>query len=355
MNGIGLQHPTVGAALIFGLKDFPMEARIRTGLDINIAFGPSGSFNESPSVLEIINREARVKKLLGCCLCVWVVTAAGVQGQGQADSAGNALNALSEMNRAFEASDAGELTQEDEYYLGRAVAAQILKTYPLYERSAAITAYVNRICQALVINSPQPGLFNGYHVGVLNSQEINAFATPGGHIFLTLGLLACADSEDALAAVIAHELAHIQLRHAAAAIADQRLVNELSQTADRAAAASRNASPRDRALVFNRNISVMVNVLFRNGFDQEQEFDADAKATALLRDTGYDPSAMLTMLRVLEQTQPLKPGGLNATHPSPSARIASLQKISLTGGGNKARNARTARFAAFQGLLRPSP
>jgi predicted Zn-dependent protease len=304
-----------------------------------------------------------MKKLLGVLLCAWVAAVAGAQNQGQSGSgsssgrnaAGNALDALSEKDRAFETTGE-ELTWEDEYYLGRAVAAQILKAYPLYDKNSAMVSYLNKICQAIVINSPQPALFNGYHVAILNTQEINAFATPGGHIFITRGLLACADSEDALAAVIAHELAHIQLRHAAAIIEDQRLANELSQTADRAVAiASRNASPRERAVLFNRNIAAMVTTFFKNGFAQEQEFAADAKAVTLLRDSGYDPSAMLAVLRVLEKTQPLKPGGFNTTHPSPAARIANVEKISLAGGGRNTRTSRNARFAAFQRLLRAAP
>jgi predicted Zn-dependent protease len=294
--------------------------------------------------------EEHVKKLLGVLLCVWVAAAAGAQNQGQ--SSRDALDALSEMDRAFETSDE-ELTREDEYYLGRAVAAQILKAYPLYDRDSALVSYLNKICQALVINSPQPTMFNGYSVGILNTRELNAFATPGGHIFITWGLLACADSEDALAAVIAHELAHIQLRHAAAIIEDQRLVTELSQAADRAVAiASRNASTQERAVLFNRNTAAMVTTLFKNGFAQDQEFAADAKAVTFLRDSGYDPSAMLAMLKALEKTQPLTAGGFNTTHPSPAARIANVEKISLAGGDRNARASRNARFAAFQKILK---
>lgn len=302
-----------------------------------------------------------MKKFLGFLLFVLLAAALGAQNQGKKggtssgrNPAGDAMGALSEMDSAFESSDE-ELTPEDEYYLGRAVAAQILKTYPLYDREPPMVSYLNKICQAIVINSLQPVMFNGYHVAILNSREINAFATPGGHIFITRGLLECAESEDALAAVIAHELAHIQLRHAAAIIEDQRLVNELSQVSGRAAAiSSRNASPQQRAVLFNRNIGAMVTILFKNGFAQEQEFDADAMAATLLRNAGYDPSAIITILRVLEKTQPQKPGGFNTTHPSPAARLASLEKVSLTGNRN-ALASRSARFASFQKLLKAAP
>ncbi|MDR1100500.1 MAG: M48 family metalloprotease [Treponema sp.] len=300
-----------------------------------------------------------MKKIWGFVLLAWLAAVAGAQTQGRGgasggSSAGDARGALSEMDRAFENPDE-ELTPEDEYYLGRAVAAQILKNYTLYSRNSAMISYLDKICQAVAINSSQPSLFNGYHVGILNTREINAFATPGGHIFITMGLLECADSEDALAAVIAHELAHIQLRHAARIIEDQQLASELSQVSGRAATmAARNANSQQRAALFNRSISAMVTTLFKNGFAQDQEFDADIAAVKLLRDAGYDPAAMLGMLRLLETAQPKTAGGFNTTHPSPAARIANVQKVSLAGRANT-RSARNARFAAFQKLLKAAP
>jgi predicted Zn-dependent protease len=300
-----------------------------------------------------------MKKIWVFVLSVWLAAAVGAQSQGRGGASGGSPSgdvrgALSEMDRAFDSSDE-ELTLEDEYYLGRAVAAQILKNYTLYDRNSAMVAYLNKICQAIVVNSSQPSMFNGYHLGILNTREINAFATPGGHIFITRGLLDCAGSEDDLAAVIAHELAHIQLRHAALIINDQRLAGDLSQVSGRAAdIAARNANAQQRTALFNRSISAMAMTLFKNGFAQEQEFDADTTAVKLLRDAGYDPAAMLGMLRVLETVQPKTPGGFNTTHPAPAARIANVQKVSLAGRANT-RSARNARFAAFQRLLKAAP
>jgi predicted Zn-dependent protease len=206
-----------------------------------------------------------------------------------------------------------------------------------------------------VINSSRPDTFNGYHVGILNTKEINAIATPGGHIFVTRGLLECAGSEDALAAIIAHEVAHMQLHHAASIIADQRLANDLSQVADRAASmASRSSALKERTALFGRSISVMVNTLFKNGFAQEQELEADAAAVGLLKSAGYDPSALAAVLGTLEKVQPLHPGGFNTTHPSPAVRIASLKKSPATGNRN-VNASRNTRFASFQRRLKAMP
>jgi predicted Zn-dependent protease len=312
-----------------------------------------------------------MKKVFGIVLCVWFSAVLGAQGQGQtqpqapqggASSAartnivpGDVTDAFSGMDRAFESTGDEELTPEDEYFLGRAVAAQVLGTYQLYDRDPAMVSYLNSICQAIVINSSRPDIFNGYHTGILNTKEINAIATPGGHIFITRGLLECADSEDALAAIIAHEVAHMQLRHAVAIIADQRLTDDLSRVADRAASiASRGSALKERTALFSRDIGIMVNTLFRNGFAREQELEADAVAVGLLGSAGYNPAALAAVLGTLEKVQPLHPGGFNATHPSPAVRIASLKNVPAAGNRN-VNASRNARFASFQRRLKAMP
>jgi predicted Zn-dependent protease len=232
------------------------------------------------------------------------------------------------------------------------VAVQILHTYKVYTQDPDLVFYLNKICQALALNSSMPATFNGYHVSILDTQAINAFATPGGHIFLTTGLMECADSEDTLAAVIAHELAHIQLRHAVAIINDQRLSNALSQSADRAASiALRNENSQKRDF-FDRNISAMVNTLFKNGFSQDQEFEADITAVTLLHNAGYDPAALVRILTILEKIQPLRHGGFNTTHPSPTDRLANIKKVVLTGEGSKTRAYREPRFTFFHSRIK---
>jgi predicted Zn-dependent protease len=256
------------------------------------------------------------------------------------------------MDRAFESPEE-EPSPQDDYYLGRAAAARILHTYTIAAGNPALLSYVNKICQAIAINSPLPPAFNGYHAAILDTPEINAFATPGGHIFLTRGLVDCADSEDSLAAVIAHELAHIQLRHAAALINDQRLVNDLSQSADRAASRTGNRDLQERTALFDENIRAMVNTLFLNGFARDQEFEADLAAVRLLRNAGYDPAGLAAILRILQSVQPLRPGGFNATHPSPAARLANLAKVPLAAEGRAARGRRNSRFESLRNPRRP--
>ena len=237
------------------------------------------------------------------------------------------FDALNSMDKAINSAD-DEFTLVDAYYLGRAVAANILASYRPYTRSPQMTQYLNRICQTLVINSSGAPAFNGYSVMILDSNEFNAFATPGGHIFVTRRLIESATSEDMLAAVLAHELAHIMLNHSVNIINEMKLSDELNTVASRAATtAARNSADSKRAAYFRASISTTVDTLMKNGYSQSQEFEADREAMSLLARAGYSPAALLDMLRLLQQVQGSQRGGFYSTHPLPALRIANVEKL----------------------------
>jgi len=215
-------------------------------------------------------------------------------------------------------------TPEDEYYLGRAVAANILAAYKPYNGNTELTNYLNLICQALVINSSRPSVYNGYHVMILDSREFNAFATPGGHIFVTKGLVEAAPSEDALAGIIAHELAHVMLRHGMKMIDDMRITEEIDAMARQAAAFAGNSNAR--ILTFRDSVNEFFYLMTRNGYSTEQEFEADTTAIELLAEAGYSPGGLLEMLNILRRIQSSQRGGLNSTHPAPAQRIANVER-----------------------------
>jgi predicted Zn-dependent protease len=266
-----------------------------------------------------------MQKLLAfyCAVACFAVQAVHLEGQTQALTG----DALSRMDSAFNSMDA-EITQEDAYYLGRAVAANILAVYKPYTQNPELTRYLNRICQTLVINSSQPVSFNGYHVIILDSPEFNAFATPGGHIFITKKLAAAAASEDMLAAVIAHELAHITLQHSIAIINDVKFTDEMTATANRAASlAGENSDAAKRLAYFRGSVNKTVDIMMKNGYSQAQEFEADMEAVVLLAKSGYNPGALVEVLKVLQKTQSSQKGGFNTTHPSPAERIANVEKL----------------------------
>jgi predicted Zn-dependent protease len=259
--------------------------------------------------------------LSGCQTIADMAEAAG--SAGMIDK--NTQNAITNSSKAI-ANASGDITPEQEYYIGRAVAANILKTYSLWRGSPALTAYVNRICNAIVINSPRPEIYNGYHVALLDSNEINAFATSGGHIFITRGLAAAAKTEDALAGVIAHEIAHIQLQHSIKAIKTSRITHAIMVTSASAAGAVSGYDVNEMTSIFNESIGDIVGTLVNNGYSQTQEFDADARALSLLAGAGYNPSGLIDMLKELEKTQKGHSGGFSKTHPSPDKRRSAAER-----------------------------
>jgi predicted Zn-dependent protease len=226
------------------------------------------------------------------------------------------------FGRAYE-----DITPEQEYYIGRAVGANILTSYKLQTNIPGWTMYANKIANTLVINSKRPEIFNGYHVGILDSEEINAFATPGGHIFITRGLINCTSSEDTLAAVLAHEVAHIQLEHGLKAIKNSRFTQAVLVTGTSAASvAAGDYNLSELVNTFSDSINEIITTLVINGYSQKQEFEADLTALEIMANAGYTPSSLIDMLKVLEKNQPGKPGGFNKTHPSPKERIAGVEK-----------------------------
>jgi len=271
-----------------------------------------------------------------------IAESAGILSPTQADILRKSGVAADSWSKAFE-----QITPEQEYYIGRAVGATVLSSYKLQTNNPAMTAYVNKICNALIINTDRPEIFNGYHVNILDSDEINAFATPGGHIFITRGLINCAETEDALASVIAHEIAHIQLQHGLKAIKNSRITKALSDTANAGTAAA-GYDLGQVTETFGISVDEIVTTMMKNGYSQKQEFEADLTGMAFLSLAGYEPSALLDMLEVLQKTQGSHPGGFNKTHPTPAQRITNAKK---TVGNYKVpdtRSYRVQRFAAVR-------
>lgn len=249
-----------------------------------------------------------------------VATQVGVaSGKIGAEDAEKIRSTISTLSYTFE-----DFTPEQEYYLGRAVGANILAKYkPLMDQR--LTDYVNLIGAACSVASLRPETFGGYHFLVLDSEEINAFAAPGGLIFLTRGLLKCCRTEDELAAVIAHEIAHVQYKHGLQAIRQDRITKAIGSIAQEALQNQETVTPEIKEL-FDGSIRDITFTLITNGYSQQFEFQADQGALVILGKTGYHPGALIKMLQTMKQR--LKPGATDffKTHPSPDSRIAEIGK-----------------------------
>ena len=245
----------------------------------------------------------------------------GVISSSQGESIQRSAVAISRSVESF--------TPEQEYYIGRSVGAVVLSKYTAYANTQ-VNQYINMLGQALAKASDLPEVFGGYHFLVLESDDINAFATPGGHIFITRGLIRCCRTEDALAAVLAHEIGHVQLRHGMQAIEKARVTEALTVLAQEGLKTYGSREVAQLTQAFSGAISDIASNMINNGYSRSFEYQADQAALVILRRIGYNPSGLINMLAGMEQK--LKPGGLDfaKTHPAPRDRIAEIQKPDLT-------------------------
>ena len=136
-----------------------------------------------------------------------------------------------------------DITPEQEYCIGRSVGAVLIESYPPFDHVAS-NEYVNIVGRSVAYASERPVTFGGYHFLILDSNEINGLAAPGGLIFITRGLLKLARNEDEFAAILAHEIAHVELKHGLQAIQKSRITNALTDIAVGVGENSRSGSPR---------------------------------------------------------------------------------------------------------------
>ncbi len=232
---------------------------------------------------------------------------------------------------------------DEEYYVGRAVAARLTHTYPLY-RNARLTEYLNLIGQTIALHTDKPATFGGYHFALLDSSEVNAFACPGGIILITRCMLSSVKSEDELAAVLAHEIAHIIHRDGIAAIQSSRWSEALMVIGGNAA---RQFGPKETAQLvslFEGSIDDVFKTLVVNGYGRDQEREADRSALGYLAAAGYDPQALTGYLRRLEQGGKGLKSGIFTTHPGTDERLENVRQASAPAVDTSALLTRSKRF-----------
>lgn len=188
-----------------------------------------------------------------------------------------------------------------------------------------LNAYVQKIGERLVAASHRPDL--DYTFTIIDSPEINAFALPGGYIYVNRGLMLYLNSEDQLAAVMAHEIGHVTARHAVQQQARGRLGNAAAAVGGVVAAVATGSGYIGSELAQIGSIWAAAGA---SGFGREHELEADTLGSEYLAKAGYDPAAMIEVLTVLKnqedfnvrvaQRQPSY-HGLFTTHPRNDVRL----------------------------------
>ena len=188
--------------------------------------------------------------------------------------------------------------------------------------------YINLLGQTLAMASDKPETFGGYHFLILDTDEINAIAAPGGFILVSRGLLDCCRDEESLAAVLAHEIGHVQLEHGVKAISSARW-----KTAGMTAALETGKSVGGGAVsealdTFEGCITDITDKIINSGYARKQEFQADKAAVEILNRVGYSPAGLKAMLQEMDKrVKPQDKHGFGKTHPEPKARIAEIEPL----------------------------
>jgi predicted Zn-dependent protease len=283
----------------------------------------------------------------GCSTVAQYSTAAGqAAGVISADQAQSINRTAVAAEKTFQ-----DITPEQEYYIGRSVAATVLATYKPYDRSLP-NQYLTVLGQTLAQYSDKPETFGGYHFLVMETEEINAFAAPGGLILVSRGLLNCCRSEDALAAVLAHEIGHVQKQHGLRAIKKGRLTSALTILAVEAGKNLGGENLAEVTKAFEGSITDISATLMNSGYARSLENDADAAAVQILTRAGYDPHALVDMLGEMKTRLAADTRGFGKTHPSPEVRIKHVSDLIGSQPVAAAPAARRVRFDALSGMLR---
>ncbi|MDD2901477.1 MAG: M48 family metallopeptidase [Syntrophales bacterium] len=214
------------------------------------------------------------------------------------------------------------ISDSEEYLVGRAVAARILTTHPLVQ-DPKLQLYVNEVGQTVARKSSRPQAYRGYHFAVLESPEPNAFACPGGIILITRGLLKMCANEDQLAAALAHEVAHVAHRDGINSIVKSRWAQVVAERRI-ARAKERGGRAAEMANLYEGAINDVFKAIVTNGYSRTAEWAADQEALRTLKRAGYNPAALaalLTSMLALQKRQ----AGLHHTHPPTALRLRKLE------------------------------
>jgi predicted Zn-dependent protease len=217
------------------------------------------------------------------------------------------------------------MSESEEIRLGQSYHRQILDEMPAYD-DAGLAAYVNDVGQRVARNSHRPEL--DYHFTVLDSDMVNAFALPGGYIYITRGIMAYLDSEAELAAVLGHEIGHVTARHS--------VRQQSAATVTGVAGAVLGAAT---GIPGSQDLFNVLGDAMLSGYGRDHELESDRLGAEYLARSGYDPQAMLAVIGVLknqelienerarrEGRQARSYHGVFASHPENDQRLQEVVK-----------------------------
>jgi predicted Zn-dependent protease len=234
--------------------------------------------------------------------------------QQPAQQPANATGQQPIQQQPFALSLFGKTSVEDETRIGRQVSGDLLGAAPLV-KDDTLQRYVNTVGRWVAMQSSRPDL--PWHFGVIESEDINAFAAPGGYVFLTKGLYKRLNNEAELAGVLAHEVAHVSKKHHLDLLKKSQLIGALAQTV------SKEIKNGDQGV---QNLIGNGAEMLARGLDKEAEFEADRIGAVYAARAGYDAWGLPTVLQDMAaiNTSDNRLALLYKTHPTAADRLARL-------------------------------
>ncbi|UCF91942.1 MAG: M48 family metalloprotease [Desulfobacterales bacterium] len=213
---------------------------------------------------------------------------------------------------------AGEIDYNSELAIGESLALEGFKRYGLPVKDAVLQKYVNLVGNSVARNSLRSDI--PYRFVVVESPLYNAFACPGGIIFLSSQLIKSMNDESELAGVLAHEVAHVTHKHALQSIKRARFFEGVGKIT--------TASMKgEKAQQYQQMVDSLQTTLFDKGLDKSMEYQADITGLDIAYRTGYNPAGLIRVLTMLERvkSQSHQAGSWYTTHPPLSERLARCQ------------------------------
>lgn len=246
-------------------------------------------------------------------LCMMALLTLFVASEAQAQfNINRLLDAAKNLGRA-----GTEIEEKEEIEIGRDIASTLLGAAPLVPNEA-MQRYVNQVGRWLATQTERPDL--PWQFGVLDAPQVNAFATPGGFVFITRGLLERMRTEAELAGVLAHEIVHVLKKHHLKAI-QKNAQASLAADALSLALRDRGSAAREKLIAFGTE-------MYARGLDRSDELEADRLGVVIAARAGYDAYGLPVVLQVLQAMNPEDSGLalMFKTHPPPGERLDAIEK-----------------------------
>ena len=258
-------------------------------------------------------------KIIAICSSAFLLSCAEMRGM---NVGGYDLSPLADAGDKL-AKGTAETPEQEEAAIGQHMAGTLLGASKL-STAQQQQRYVNRVGRLLTLSSPRPQL--NWHFGVLQDNDVNAFAAPGGYVFVTSGLLNMLDNEAQLAGVLSHEIAHVTHKDYLKAMRSNNLLGAALDVGAFVGSAATNGQASAQQREFAQSVVNASKELYARGLDKSDEYAADTTALQTMKQAGYDPYAYVVVMQKLQARAAQDSGMalLLQTHPSPTDRLQAM-------------------------------